>query len=487
MHAPAIENGADAVYFGLNIGFNARARAANIELAELPGVMAMLHGRGVKGYVTLNTLIFAGELAELERTVRLVAEAGVDAVLVQDLGAVRLIRAICPDLPIHASTQMTLSSAESIRVAERLGVERVVLARELSLDEMRRIRRLTAMPLETFVHGALCVAYSGQCMTSESLGGRSANRGQCAQACRLPYELVCDGRNVDLGAMRYLLSPQDLAAFDIVPQLMAAGICSFKIEGRLKTPEYVANMTRHYRQAIQGVLAGAPAVFTPRDVEEMELSFSRGFSHGWLEGCDHKKLVPGLTSAKHGVLVGTVAGVRGQKVLVELCGSLKRGDGIVFDGDRTQGREQGGRVFEIFARGRSIAERVSQGRVELAFGHGAIDMAQLGGRPEDLENRRAAIDSGAAQDIRGFAAAAAFAAGYHGACGGGAAAGDRGPRGRINRRTGRGELPPGIARSAGSGPAASTHRGRFARTARAVGHDARMSCASSRRRSPGSR
>ncbi len=272
--------------------------------------MSLLHRRGVKGYVTLNTLVFTDELAELERTVRLVAEAGVDAVLVQDFGAARLIRAITPDLPIHASTQMTLSSAESLRAAESLDIERVVLARELSIDEIGQIARQTAMPLEVFVHGALCVAYSGQCMTSESLGGRSANRGQCAQACRLPYELVCDGEDVDLGRQQYLLSPQDLAAFALVPELIAAGVSCFKIEGRLKTPEYVANITRHYRQAIDTAMAGRPVEFSPRAVEEMELSFSRGFSPGWLGGCDHKMLVPGVGSSKHGVLVGRVLKVK---------------------------------------------------------------------------------------------------------------------------------------------------------------------------------
>ncbi len=377
MRARAVENGADAVYFGLTTGFNARARAENIGLDELPEVMTFLHQRGVRGYVTLNTLIFSGELAELEQTVRQVAAAGVDAVLVQDLGAVRLIRAICPELPIHASTQMTLTSAESIQAVEALGVERVVLARELSIGEIAEIGRKTTMPLEVFVHGALCVAYSGQCMTSESLGGRSANRGQCAQACRLPYELICDGQDVDLGAMQYLLSPQDLAAYSLVPDLLAAGVCALKIEGRLKTPEYVANITRHYRRAIDAALAAAPVEFTPRDVEEMELSFSRGFSHGWLEGCDHKMLVPALSSAKHGVLVGRVRGSRGQRVEVELCGSLKRGDGVVLDGNRAQSQEQGGRVYEIFQHGRSLTDRMSEGLVELAFAHGTIDFDRL--------------------------------------------------------------------------------------------------------------
>ncbi|HEY1785217.1 MAG TPA: DUF3656 domain-containing protein [Pirellulales bacterium] len=373
----AIENGADAVYFGLASGFNARARATNIDPASLPEVMSLLHRRGVRGYLTLNTLVFTDELAELERTVRRVAEAGVDAVLVQDFGAARLIRAITPDLPIHASTQMTLSSAECLRVAESLGIERVVLARELSIDEIAKIHRQTPLPLEVFVHGALCVAYSGQCMTSESLGGRSANRGQCAQACRLPYELVCDGEDVDLGRQQYLLSPQDLAAYALVPDLIAAGVSCFKIEGRLKTPEYVANITRHYRQAIDTAMAGRPVEFSPRAVEEMELSFSRGFSPGWLGGCDHKMLVPGIGSSKHGVLVGRVVRVRGERVEVELTGSLAPGDGVVFEGDRNHGEEQGGRVYEIFCRGVRQTERTSGGIVALAFGHGAIDGDRL--------------------------------------------------------------------------------------------------------------
>jgi len=374
----AIENGADAVYFGLATGFNARARAKNFDVAELPHLMAELHRRGVKGYVTLNTLVFTSELAKIEELVGTVAAAGVDAVLVQDLGLVRLIRAVCPDLPIHASTQMTMTSSQTIAAAAELGVERVVLARECSLDDIRRIRREASLPIEVFVHGALCVAYSGQCLTSESLGGRSANRGQCAQACRLPYDLVCDGRDVDLGEQKYLLSPQDLAAYDLVPQLMEAGVCSFKIEGRLKTPEYVANIVRHYRQAIDAALAGQAATFTPRDVEEMELSFSRGFSHGWLAGCDHKALVPAINSSKRGVLLGHVRGVRQGRVAVELAErAIKRGDGVSFDCGQPVDDEQGGRVYEVFRGGRSLEEPVSSGVVELAFAHGAIDFHQI--------------------------------------------------------------------------------------------------------------
>ncbi len=373
----AVENGADAVYFGLDVGFNARARAVNFPVETLPETMAELHRRGVKGYVTLNTLIFSNELAEVEALVRKIAEAGVDAVLVQDLGVARLVRAICPDLAMHASTQMTLTSAECIEVARQLGISRVVLPRELSIDEMREIHAATSMELEAFVHGALCVAYSGQCLTSESLGGRSANRGQCAQACRLPYELICDGEDVDLRDQKYLLSPQDLSAIEYSPELIEAGIRSFKIEGRLKTPEYVANITRHYREAIDTAMSGQRVILTPTEKREMELSFSRGFSPGWLEGCEHKRLVPGLSSAKRGVFLGSVVGTGRGTVRVELASPISKGDGVVFEGDRVAQEEQGGRVYNMRRRGLLVEGQINSGIIDLEFGRESIDMEQI--------------------------------------------------------------------------------------------------------------
>ncbi|HTN77577.1 MAG TPA: DUF3656 domain-containing protein [Pirellulaceae bacterium] len=373
----AIENGADAVYFGLSAGFNARARATNFTVRELPELIALLHQRGVKGYVTLNTLVFPSELPALEAHIRAIAAAGTDAVLVQDLGVARLIKAICPELVLHASTQMTLTSAESIRFAADLGIERVVLPRELSVDEIAQIHSQTDMPLEAFVHGALCVAYSGQCLTSESLGGRSANRGQCAQACRLPYEVLCDDQPVPLGDVKYLLSPQDLAAYDLAPQLIDAGVISFKIEGRLKTPEYVANITRHYREAIDTAYAGQPVVFTPQAISEMELSFSRGFSHGWLDGCNHKVLVEGRSSDKRGVLQGHVQGVHRDRVVVKLAAPIKRGDGLVFATGDSEHSELGGRVYEVFHQGRAVDETIHSGIVDLGFKHGSLDFDKL--------------------------------------------------------------------------------------------------------------
>ncbi len=333
--------------------------------------MEMLHHRGLLGYVTLNTLVFTDELPQLEANVRRLVEGGVDAVLVQDLGVARLIREICPELAIHASTQMTMTSAESIEVARRLGVERVVLARELSIPEMKKIASSTTMPLEAFVHGALCVAYSGQCLTSESLGGRSANRGQCAQACRLNYELIRDGVPLETGDQKYLLSPQDLAGYELVPELIEAGICSLKIEGRLKTAEYVANVVKHYRHAIDEAMSGRSVRFTEQSRREMELSFSRGFSPGWLEGNDHKRLVPGTSSAKRGYPIGEVVRLRGERLEVQLRSTVQNGDGIVLEGNRVAGEEVGGRIYQIVKAGR-FQEGAVDGRLELLFQHGLL-------------------------------------------------------------------------------------------------------------------
>ena len=372
----AVANGADAVYFGLNSGFNARARAENFSPEELPRVIQFLHRYGVRGYVTLNTLIFTDELQQFAETLAALSDAGTDAVLLQDVGAACLAKEICPELPVHASTQMTLTSAETIRLAEEIGTQRVVLARELSIREIKDIAKDTDMPLEVFVHGALCVAYSGQCLTSESLGGRSANRGQCAQACRLPYEVICDGKHIDLGDQKYLLSPQDLAGFSLVPELIAAGVTSVKIEGRLKSPEYVASITRSYRQAIDSAVSGKSVIFDPKQIEEMELTFSRGFSPGWLEGCDHKMLVPGTSSAKRGVLLGQVCGISKDGIAVELNASVKRGDGVAFD-TSADVATQGARVYEVFHQGCSLTESVNHGVVELTFGRNAIDFDQI--------------------------------------------------------------------------------------------------------------
>ncbi len=508
----AVENGADAIYFGL-AAFNARMRARNFTEADLPRLMEFLHRRGVKGYLTFNILVFENEMALAEQYVRAMIAAGVDAAVVQDAGICRLIRQLSPDFPIHASTQMTITSAAGVAFARELGCSLVVLARECSLKEIEKIvmrvaeqaqgpavsspeapcydqDRLTcdslsssggegrgeeadssdrpehaspptneplsltlsphagrgktpgtlggdrvdlrhsspeggpcqlppdtdqngalesspvarpaprpsSLPIEVFVHGALCVAYSGQCLTSEALGGRSANRGECAQACRMPYDLIADGNLVPLGDRKYLLSPQDLAGLEVLPDLVRAGVASLKIEGRLKSPEYVANITRIYRQALDKLAQAtgptqSAAPDGPRAVGrfphyEMEMAFSRGLYTGWFRGTNNQRLVHGRFGKKRGVYLGQVTAVHPDSVVLRLEGPLKPGDGVVFDAGKPEEKEEGGRVYEIRAReaSRLSAKRSDRGPetsqpggtpVWLTFGRNAIDFSRV--------------------------------------------------------------------------------------------------------------
>jgi len=401
----AVENGADAVYFGLD-KFNARMRAHNFTGADLPKLMEFLHRRGVRGYLTLNTLVFENELADAEKHLRTMIAAGVDAVIVQDVGVCRLIRLLSPDFPIHASTQMTITSAAGVEFARELGCSLVVLARECSINEIEKIQaahggagsplpaaespanhgaegtvRPARLPLEVFVHGALCVAYSGQCLTSEALGGRSANRGECAQACRMPYDLISDGKPVSLGDRRYLLSPQDLAGLEVLPELIRSGVASLKIEGRLKSPEYVANITRVYRKALDDLreendlsrrsnIANRKSEAKP-DLEtryDLEMAFSRGLYTGWFGGTNNQQLVHARFGKKRGVYLGDVARVLRDGVTLRLAGPLKPGDGIVFDAGNPEENEEGGRVYEVETR---------QGETRLGFGQGDIDFSRV--------------------------------------------------------------------------------------------------------------
>ncbi len=380
----AVENGADAIYFGLD-RFNARMRAHNFTEADLPDLMTFLHQRGVRGYVTVNTLIFTEELAEIEGYLRSLITAGVDAAIVQDVGLCRLIRQLSPDFPIHASTQMTITSAAGVAFAENLGCELVVLARECSIAEIEKIQAQMAvrpgksLPLEVFVHGALCVAYSGQCLTSEALGGRSANRGECAQACRMPYELVVDGEVRALGDRRYLLSPQDLAGLSVLPELVRSGVSCLKIEGRLKAPEYVASVTRVYREALDRVMADLETAVTlqalgqpdPEAQYELEMAFSRGLYTGWFEGIDNQKLVHGEFAKKRGVYLGQVRRIlpgKDPKIAIRLEAPLSAGDGVVFAGDYAKEKEQGGRVYGVEARGKETL---------VAFGRRDLDLRRI--------------------------------------------------------------------------------------------------------------
>jgi putative protease len=361
----AVAYGADAVYFGLS-KFNARARAGNFTVESLPELLTFLRLRGVKSYVAFNTLIFSDELDDAARILERVIAAGPDALILQDLGIARLARAISPDIQLHASTQTTTTCAEAMPALLELGFSRVILARELSIKEIGKIAAATPMELEVFVHGALCVAYSGQCLTSEALGGRSANRGACAQACRLPYDLVVDGKTFDLGDRKYLLSPQDLAAYDLVPELIDAGVRSFKIEGRLKTPEYVAATTRAYRKAVDEAWERRKAEWSKTEVLELQQVFSRGLSHGFLGGIDHQVLVPALSPKKRGPYLGRVTSLRDGRVALTLENPLRPGDGVSFDYGSPDD-ETGGRVFDVRVQGRRVPDAKAGAAVELSF------------------------------------------------------------------------------------------------------------------------
>ena len=357
----AVAAGADAIYFGLP-KFNARLRADNFIDDDLPALMEFLHRHGVKGFVTMNTLIFTGELEAAEAQLRKIAAAGVDAVIIQDLGLAKLAREVAPDVELHASTQMTITSPEGLAFIESLfPLERAVLARELSVREIERFHS-PRTPLEVFVHGALCVAYSGQCLTSESLGQRSANRGECAQACRMPYEIVVDGETRELGEVRYLLSPQDLAAVDLIPDLVKAGVKSFKIEGRLKSPEYVTAVTRVYRKALDAAIASAESPVTAADRYALEMTFSRGLSTGWLAGTDHPYLTHGRFGKKRGPLLGEIIDCgKGWIKLGKSTGvPIAAGDGVVFDAGENRDLEQGARIWKIEG-GRMIFHKTYSG------------------------------------------------------------------------------------------------------------------------------
>src|SRR5688572_15590639 len=338
--AAALASGADAIYLGLSEGFNARARSLAFTLDGLPELVRRCHAAGAKLYLTVNTLVFESELSSLEELLRSVVASGVDALIVQDPATAFLARRLSPEIRLHASTQMTISSAEGAEFAATLGIQRVVLPRELSTREIGAFVSESPLESEVFVHGALCMSWSGQCLTSEAFSDRSANRGQCSQACRMPYDAIVDGERRELGDKRYLLSPQDLAAHDALPELLAAGVLSLKIEGRYKGPAYVSAAVDSWRNWRDAVLRGPTdedRARLRRDVERTELAFSRGHSLGFLHGDNHQTLVVATTPKHRGIALGEVSEVRAKSAVVALSNGaraaarLRPGVGVKFE------------------------------------------------------------------------------------------------------------------------------------------------------------
>ena len=365
----AVENGANAIYLAGN-AFGARAYASNFDREALREAIHFAHLRNVAIHVTVNTIVADEEMGPLRDYLRFLYEAGADAVLVQDLGVARVAHETVPDLPLHASTQMSVSSLEGVRALAELGFTRVVLARELSLKEIRHICAHAPVEIETFMHGALCVCYSGQCLMSSMIGGRSGNRGRCAQPCRLPYTLVDEKGQDVLGdeAGSYLLSPRDLSTIDVIPDLIEAGVSSLKIEGRMKRPEYVATVVRTYREAIDTYYAGKGYAVTQEERDDLAQIFNRDFTTAYLEGRPGKAMMSDRRPNNRGLLIGRVTAYDWDRriVTVKLSGRLGLGDQVDF------WVKVGGRVTATIsaltdAKGRAVEEGQAGDTVSFAI------------------------------------------------------------------------------------------------------------------------
>lgn len=339
----AVHNGANAIYVGVP-GFNARGRTPDLHSETLAEIITFCRLRAVRVYFAMNVLIFERELRNLQKFLEQLLALKPDAFIVQDVGLAILLKQMHPAVRLHASTQMSIASLEAVEKISQLGFARAVLARELSIEDVALIAKSSSLELEVFVHGALCVAYSGQCLTSETFGGRSANRGQCAQSCRLDFELLVDGVPRDTQGRNRLFSPHDLCALPLIPRLLNCGIHSLKIEGRLKSPAYVAATVAAYCAAVKNI---------PAPTEDWETLFSRGFSTGWLGGTNHQTLVDGRYSGHRGEKLGNVSSVQQGWVELDSPASCVPGDGVLLLNPHTA-EECGGRVYAIDKKANSV-------------------------------------------------------------------------------------------------------------------------------------
>jgi putative protease len=326
----AVANGADAVYLGAQ-RFNARDEGAQLTLDELGEACRIAHGRGRRIYLTLNVLVKPNELSDALDFLGEAVDRCIDAVIVQDLGLIRLIRRIYPDLEIHGSTQMTVHDESGAAVLEELGVKRVVLARENTLDDLKAIReRVPNLGLETFIHGALCISYSGQCFMSGMISERSANRGSCAQSCRKDYVLkdAATDEELDRG---YLISAKDLAAYEHLPAIAELGIVCLKVEGRKKRPEYVATVTSGYRQFLDRLANGLTTPPPESEIEPLVQIYSRGFTGGMYGGREGRGYVTRNQPDNRGLPLGEVAGYERGELLIDVTTDIEVGDGLAFE------------------------------------------------------------------------------------------------------------------------------------------------------------
>ena len=390
----AVENGADAVYLA-GQHFGARKFAKNFSDDELRRGIDFAHVRGVKVFVTVNTLVFNEEFADLVPFLATVREAGADAVIVQDLGVMKVLRDMFPDLPLHISTQATVHNSKGVKFLEDLGAERAILAREMTLKDIAGMKQKTGAELETFVHGALCYCYSGQCLMSSVIGERSGNRGACAYTCRLPYDMAADGKKLESVRQKHVLSSKDLNQIESIPKLIESGVTSFKIEGRMKRPEYVAVVTRAYRTAIDRHYAGDFHV-TPEEHKAVMAVFNREFTPGYLEGKEKWGFTSWDTDGNRGTPLGEVVEAGRGYVKVKLFDLLRVKDGISVLHMPTWGREKGGEpdeygftVTQIDHVGRWVTE-ARAGMVVTLKGHAKASVGDKVYKTADHETLEAA-------------------------------------------------------------------------------------------------
>ena len=323
----AIEGGCDAVYLAGKL-FGARAFADNFSNEELIFAINYAHKYGVKVYVTTNTLVYDSEIPAFMRYIEFLYTNNVDAIIIQDIGMFDLVHKTFPDLEIHISTQMHIHNQEGVELVKSLGASRVVLARETPIDLVKKIRNIPNIELEIFVHGALCISYSGQCLMSSLIGGRSGNRGTCAQCCRQPYELFCN--DIKISKDNYLLSTRDLCTIEHIGELIEAGVDSLKIEGRMKRPEYVYLVTKLYRKAVDSYIETGKVSVTEEEINDLKKIFNRNYTKGFLFNTSNDKFMNTFRPNHMGVKVGNVISVDKNRVKIRLLDNLNLNDGIRF-------------------------------------------------------------------------------------------------------------------------------------------------------------
>lgn len=358
----AMANGADAVYMGTR-RFNARKNAENFSDEEFLSAVKIAHRMDRSVYGVLNTLILDREWKAIEQEVNFLYRGGVDAIIVQDLGLAAAIRDSYPDLPLHASTQMTFHNEEGIKMAKKLGFQRIVVSREMELEQIKRAIRNTQMDLEVFAHGALCVSYSGQCLFSSMIGGRSGNRGGCAQPCRKKYTLLQqNGQEWKERGTSYVLSPKDLMTVDYLKELQMSGVSSLKLEGRMKRPEYVAQLVKLYRTCLDGVEEGFSVMNISQLKGELELIFNRGFTKGLLFSDFGKNYSDDERPDNRGLLLSEEVDSQGGQIHFITREKISLGEGITY----FVGKEKKGTLLKkMFVNGVYVKEAQRGERVSL--------------------------------------------------------------------------------------------------------------------------